>query len=64
MESQFDEITVLRYRHLDECGHGSRTTIWRKRRAKKWPEPDIFDPNPGWLLPTIKRHLKKQQRAG
>ena len=33
------ELQRFGYRELEAAGYGSRTTIWRKCRAGKFPEP-------------------------
>ncbi len=56
-----DEVRIVGYKWLGANGHGSSTTIWRKVKQKKFPEP-IEDGK--WTLAQIKRHLaKKLQRV-
>ena len=52
-----DEVTLVGYPWLEKHGHGSRTTIWRKVKAGKFPKPLDDDGKRKWTLAQIKRHL-------
>ena len=56
-----DDVTVLTYRDLESAGHGSRTTIWRKLKVGRFPEPDLENP-PRWRTSTVAKHLDERQR--
>lgn len=52
------------YRDLDRLGYGTRTTIWRKVRAGKFPAPDVIDDGkPYWLGETIKAHNESHRHG-
>ncbi len=47
-------ITLLSYSDLESRGHGSRTTIWRKVKDGKYPEPvDTGYGQKAWLESDI-----------
>ncbi|MCH8262384.1 MAG: hypothetical protein IIA77_04960 [Proteobacteria bacterium] len=52
-----DEVTMVGYKWLDEHGHGSRTTVYRKTKAGKFATP-VEDGK--WTLAAIKRYLNKK----
>lgn len=49
---------LLGYRDLEAKGYGSRTTIWRKIKSKKFPPADVDDGSghPRWFPETIRKH--------
>lgn len=49
---------IYRNKDLKERGFGDRTTIWRKVKAGKFPEPQIILGRPGWRESVIKEYLE------
>jgi len=52
-----DEVTIVGYKWLEEHGHGSRTTVYRKTKAEVFAIP-IEEGK--WTLAAIKRYLNKK----
>jgi len=51
---------LLGYRDLKAKGYGSRTTLWRKVKSRKFPAPDVDDGSghPRWFPETIEKYKK------
>jgi len=49
---------ILSYGDLAARGYGSRTTVWRKIKSRKFPAPDVDDGSghPRWFPETIEKH--------
>jgi len=55
-----DEATLLDHKWLEAHGHGSRVTIWRKRKEGKFPDP-LKDNK--WTLKQIKDHVNSEPQS-
>ncbi len=57
------ELQRFGYHELEQAGYGSRTTIWRKRRAGKFPEP-VTDSGPDrWTGQQLLELNKRSEHA-
>ena len=54
---------LLTYTELAERGFGSRITIWRNVKRKKFPAPVYINDQPRWLEPAILEFLESLKRA-
>ena len=54
---------VLRYGDLEAMGIGSRVTIWRWVRDKKFPKPFDLNGHPVWFSSTINEFLESHSEA-
>lgn len=56
--NDLDEITFVDKHWLKQHGHGSSTTIHRKRKLGNFPEPiENYGGISKWTIAQIKRHL-------
>jgi len=57
-----EDKELLDYGDLEALGYGSRTTIWRAVRIRKFPAPiDDGRGNPRWTREMVDEHKKRLQ---